>query len=49
MTAAILESKCVAKLLKAMQTFPKARSLQWKVGQVTPTMVACEIVRLAGA
>lgn len=32
-TEAVLESKCVVKLLKAMKTFPKTRSLQWKVGE----------------
>lgn len=32
-TEAVLESKCVFKLLKAMKTFPKTRSLQWKVSE----------------
>eukprot|EP00903_Cladosiphon_okamuranus_P010989 g10378.t1 len=32
-TEAVLESKCVFNLLKAMKTFPKTRSLQWKVGE----------------
>ncbi|CAM9176276.1 unnamed protein product [Scytosiphon promiscuus] len=29
-TKAVLESKCAFKLFKAMKTFPKHRSLQWK-------------------
>lgn len=32
-TEAVLESKCVFNLLRAMKTFPKTRSLQWKVGK----------------